>query len=274
MSYQVKHSILAKLDQWLDSLEKSKLFLKKHTGTFVSKKIRHQIKNIAIEWFDERLHLVSLGISKDRLDEYDVEFECLARLSLSISRKKSYNDVLDKIIPMLRNELMITIIKLPVSTKHMGELDNILKDTEINKIRYLADAIECAQSKQYRAATINGWNAAISEIHKTIERLEFKHFNQKCAEIIKDSGRYKRVTTKYTVNNLASLQKIPERDLLWIIEYLELIDNNQHERLEFCLTMRNNSSHPGNAEITPENLLSFFSDLREIIFSNSVFRLP
>jgi len=37
--------------------------------------------------------------------------------------------------------------------------------------------------------------------------------------------------------------------------------------------MRNNSAHPGEAVISKENLLSFYSDLKTIIFDNSKFGL-
>jgi hypothetical protein len=37
--------------------------------------------------------------------------------------------------------------------------------------------------------------------------------------------------------------------------------------------MRNTSAHPGEASITDENLLSFFSDINSLIFANPKFAL-
>jgi hypothetical protein len=38
--------------------------------------------------------------------------------------------------------------------------------------------------------------------------------------------------------------------------------------------MRCHGAHPGNAPITPYNLMSFFSDLDQIVFMNPTFKLP
>lgn len=59
--------------------------------------------------------------------------------------------------------------------------------------------------------------------------------------------------------------------MLWVLEGLELIDSNQHKRLEHCYTMRSTSAHPGEVMITLENLESFFSDLWSIVFDNASF---
>jgi len=37
--------------------------------------------------------------------------------------------------------------------------------------------------------------------------------------------------------------------------------------------MRNQSAHPGDAPITPYNLMSFFSDIQQIVLENSKFQL-
>ena len=73
---------------------------------------------------------------------------------------------------------------------------------------------------------------------------------------------------------MAELQStVFDNDILWILEYWELIDSNQHDRLSICFTMRNNAGHPGKAIISPENLLSFYSDLKNYIFDNEHFSL-
>ena len=55
-----------------------------------------------------------------------------------------------------------------------------------------------------------------------------------------------------------------DSDLLWIIEGMQLIDSNQHTRLQSCFDLRNHSGHPGEAPVTEYSLLSFFSDLIEV----------
>jgi len=64
-----------------------------------------------------------------------------------------------------------------------------------------------------------------------------------------------------------------DRDMLWVLEYWGLITLNQNERLLACYLLRSNAAHHGEAPITEENLASFFSDLRLIVFRNLKFPL-
>jgi hypothetical protein len=90
----------------------------------------------------------------------------------------------------------------------------------------------------------------------------------------KCEGRFKRFQKSFGVNSLSELRAtVFDTDLLWVLEYWELIDANQHERLSICFTMRNNAAHPGEAPITDVNLASAFSDLKNIIFDNPKFKL-
>jgi hypothetical protein len=61
--------------------------------------------------------------------------------------------------------------------------------------------------------------------------------------------------------------------ILWIVEGMGLIDSNQHTRLASCFDMRNQAAHPGEAPSTEYNLLSFFSDIKEIVLANPKFML-
>jgi hypothetical protein len=70
---------------------------------------------------------------------------------------------------------------------------------------------------------------------------------------------------------LSELQTVFDTDLLWVLEYLQLIDGNQHQRLRYCFEFRNNSAHPGKAPIKGENLYSFYSDISEIVLKNPKF---
>jgi hypothetical protein len=53
-----------------------------------------------------------------------------------------------------------------------------------------------------------------------------------------------------------------------------MIDTNQHTRLDSCFDMRCHGAHPGDAPITLYNLMSFFSDIEQIVFMNEKFALP
>ena len=89
----------------------------------------------------------------------------------------------------------------------------------------------------------------------------------------KTAGRFKPYNKKFSVDSLSELQRVFDTELLWVLEYLGLIDSNQHQRLRHCFDLRNHSAHPGLAPITDENLYSFFSDITKIVLKNPKFEL-
>ena len=192
-------------------------------------------------------------------------------LSLKTSRKNTY---LKELNDLLKNEniLLIPIIKYSLPITSITQLPNILQNVTDEEREYLEEATGCAQRKFFRASIILGWCAVIHRIQKTIEKLGFDEFNKKSEELHSiTTGRYKRFNKKFSIHNFSELQTVFDRDLLWIIEYWGLIDSNQNDRLNICFVMRNNSAHPGEATITTENLASFYSDIKTIIFENPNF---
>ena len=171
--------------------------------------------------------------------------------------------------------MIIDVTKLDIKIKQLYQLDKILENVNPDESDYLREAVECAHNKHHRASIVLGWSAAIWRLQKTIEKLGFEEFSKKSEEMKnKTTGRYKWFKKSVDVSNMAELQTVFDTQLLWIMEYWGLIDSNEHDRLEICFTMRNNSAHPGEAPISPENLLSFYSDLKNIIFDNPKFQLP
>jgi hypothetical protein len=138
----------------------------------------------------------------------------------------------------------------------------------------MREAIACARAGYLRAAAVLGWSAAIDRIHRRIEEIGFKQFNVASARMAsQQSGRYKRFNQTQNVNNISEIREVFDNIVLWVIEGMGLIDSNQHTRLRSCFDMRCQSAHPGDAPITQFNLLSFFSDLEQIIFVNQKFLL-
>jgi hypothetical protein len=84
-------------------------------------------------------------------------------------------------------------------------------------------------------------------------------------------GRFKRFNKPQNVSSISELQMVFDTDIIWILEGMGLIDSNQHTRLRSCFDLRNHSAHPGEAPVTPYNLLSLFSDIIEIVLKNPKF---
>ena len=139
---------------------------------------------------------------------------------------------------------------------------------------YLAEAQRCLEANALRGCIVLGWCAMIARIHKKIEEIGFDRFSQVTVEMAgKTTGRFKFFTKRFSIQSRSELQTVFDTDLLWVLEYLELIDNNQHQRLRHCFEFRNNSAHPGLAPIKGENLYSFYSDISEIILKSAKFKL-
>jgi hypothetical protein len=86
-------------------------------------------------------------------------------------------------------------------------------------------------------------------------------------------GRFKKFNSVQNVTSLSEIREVFDSVVLWIIEGMGLVDSNQHTRLRSYFDMRCHCAHPGEAPITPYNLMSFFSDLNEIVFNNPKFAL-
>jgi hypothetical protein len=139
---------------------------------------------------------------------------------------------------------------------------------------YLDEAQRCLSVNALRGCIVLGWCATIARIHTKIADLGFDTFNKATQDMkAKTVGRFKPFNKTFDVDSLSELQRIFDTDLLWVLEFLTLIDGNQHQRLRHCFEFRNNSAHPGLAPITGENLYSFFSDITKIVLKNPNFDL-
>jgi hypothetical protein len=139
---------------------------------------------------------------------------------------------------------------------------------------YLDEAQRCLSVNALRGCIVVGWCAAIARIHSKIVDLGYGKFNAASEEMVaKTVARFKPFNKKFSIESLSELQRIFDTDLLWVLEYVELIDGNQHQRLRHCFEFRNNSAHLGFAPITGENLYSLFSDITQIVLKNRKFEI-
>ncbi len=74
-----------------------------------------------------------------------------------------------------------------------------------------------------------GWCAAIDQIHHAIERIGFAKFNIASAAMAsQNKGRFKKFNQTQNVSSLGELREVFDNIVLWILEGMQLIDNNQH----------------------------------------------
>ena len=238
--------------------------------------IKQKCEKSSLLWFEQlEPSLNDFQIEISVVNSYHDLFDQLLRISVSGSRVKIYLELISSILTSFKKDITLEVMKSSSQIKQFNQLEDILKNVSDKERQYFTEALGCANNGFFRAAVVLGWSAAIHRIQQIIEQNGFDIFNEKSREM-KDieEGRYKRFKKVFTVHNMAELQStVFDTDLLWILEYWELIDSNQHDRLSICFTMRNNAGHPGQAIISPENLLSFYSDLKNYIFDNENFTL-
>ncbi len=238
------------------------------------KKLAFKFRAIAGVWFDEiREGLSQLDVSAATLESIDTKIQKI--LSEALFNFIAMNETIAVTFVLLKSihNLILHVYTLQNRKNDIDAVVDLMKLATESEKTYLEEAHECGRIGCFKAAVILGWSATVDRMQRTIENLGFETFNKKSREMKnKTSGRYKRFNKEFDVSSLGELRaSVFDTDLLWILEYWGLIDSNQHQRLNYCHTMRCNAAHPGEAAISRVNLDSFFSDIRGNIFANPNF---
>jgi len=238
--------------------------------------IRNKAEKIGSTWFSEfsEALVAKHGLSPDLIEMYSQHFGHLIKISAPNNFKKSYTDTLRAVLKSFRDDLIIPLQTHPKGPPKVSLLSGVLDALpSAAENAYLKEAIECARHDFYRASTVLGWCAAIDRIHRVIEKAGFAKFNIASATMASQTtGRFKKFNSVQNVSSLSEMREGFDTVIIWILEVMELIDSNQHTRLRSCFDMRCQCAHPGDAPVTEYNLLSYFSDLNEIIFKNDKFK--
>jgi hypothetical protein len=266
-------TIVEDLGQLQSSLKSLKRSITSEDRERISRRIlRQNAERLSTHWFGEIApQLGTTDIAAETVERYSESFSRLLKLSSPNNRKTSYLEVLNRLLKRWRDELI-----LPLQTgapPKRSLLADVLEDlADPAETEYLQEAITAATHHLFRAAAVLGWCAAMDRIHRRIEKLGFAPFNVESARMASETkGRYKRFTSPQNVHSIAELREVFDTIILWVLEGMALIDTNQHARLRGCFELRSQSAHPGDAPITEYNLLSFFSDINEIVLKNERF---
>jgi len=245
--------------------------------SIAKKSLRQQAEDIGTKWFSE----ISEGLNNSSRIEADVvglysqNFARLIKLSAPNNLKTSYLDTLTKLLRGFRSDLIIPIQQQPRVGNNASLLVKMLEYLpNPDENAYLKEATDCAKHRFYRAAVVLGWCAAIDRIHNVTEKIGFEKFNVKSSWMASQtSGRFKRFSSPQNVSSVSELRQVFDTIVLWVLEGMQVIDSNEHMRLRSCFDLRCQCSHPGDAPVTEFNLLSYFSDLNEIVFKNPKFKV-
>lgn len=262
------------LKGFYENLSDLKRDVKSESGKTIGKRIlREKAETLGEKWFSTYAGKLSNSnvISAETLEYYSCLFKRLMKISAPNNLKSSYIEVLGSLTKTFRNDLIIPMKTVSISSSiPLSELDKLLESVEdADENQYLKEAISCAKKEFFRASIVMGWCATIDRIHRFIESCGFVRFNVASTRLsgVKQ-GRYKRFNSPQNVNSLSELQGVFDTIILWVLEGMGVIDSNQHTRLQSCFVLRCNCAHPGEAPITEYNLLSFYSDIIEIVLKN------
>ena len=266
-----------RLEALLKRVKALKVNIKSQSALSVGRvSVRHEAKALGSIWHKDFVPALKYFLSAESLENYNSNFTQLIKLSSPNNKVSSYLEALDAIIKPFKDELLVPSQQGTLQGHAPTAFDAFFALlTSAEEGDYLAEAIACANAKHYRAAAVLGWSAAIDRIHRVIDARGIDKFNAMSQQMhVATAGRYKRFNNKgQIVANIGELREVFDTAILWVIEGMQLIDTNQHARLSACFEIRCHSAHPGDAPITPYNLMSFFSDLEQIVFKNPKFQL-
>jgi len=236
--------------------------------------IQQLAKNASTCWYNAKSELPSYGIQEVTITSYEKQFHRLTTLSGGNSRVKSYLDAIGKIILNLKKEIILPVISTSTKTSGIKSLDEILKFVTPVEKEYLEESKKCENIDCDRASVILGWCAAVYRMHKTIEKDGFANYNQATTKMKNTKkGIYKDFNNERTIQTIGELQRIPDSEILKVLEFNGFLDATMYKTLDGCLGRRNNAGHPGDAVISKPNLESFFIDLKTNIFVNAKFKI-
>jgi len=272
----MKDELLAILEEHFTNLKNLLHELESIQSTYISRVTTQEtMKSVCRIWFDKvKPRLEKISIDSDLIEKHSKDYEQLLKYSRKSSFKQSVIRNLEPIIEKFEEDFVHPIEIDNFDTNFGLDINPYVKGLQKDEKKYLEEAVICAKNNCIRACIILGWCAMINHIHLKLFDEGLNNFSQATTEMkARKYGRFKRFNKEYKIDSISELREVFDTDLLWILEYKEYIDKNQHERLRNCFTFRNNAAHPGEAPITPENLYSFYSDIAEIVLKNGNFNL-
>lgn len=242
-----------------------------------ARSLLESIEQAATSWFEvlEPALRSTYALSPEVLEKARGTFGKLLELSSGRPSKQVVIETLQPLVATFHHDFVIPVQTYNRVAARFPKLDVLLTHSVGLEIDYLTEAIDCANLSKLRAAVILGWCAAVNRMHLLINQQGFEKFNHASLQMSAiQTGRYKRFNKKFDIQNLSDFRmSVFDNDLLWVLEFMGIVDGNEHEKLEICFTLRNTCAHPGNAVVTPENVLSFFSDIDALVLNNPKFTL-
>ena len=238
-------------------------------------KLKSQAKLISRTWFDTvRPRLELAQIADPSVDWLSSRFEALLQASRVRSSKSSYLGILSEATTRYQNDLIHRVEIADFSFASGLSISRYIEGLPKEEGTYLDEAQRCLSVRALKGCIVLGWCATVARIHEKIVEIGFDQFNVATEQMVaRTFGRFKLFTRRHRIASLSELQQVFDTDILWVLEFLQLIDSNEHQRLRSCFDLRNNCAHPGQAPVEPENVAAFYSDITRIVLKNPKFEI-
>ncbi|HXI99626.1 MAG TPA: hypothetical protein VNH44_00300 [Micropepsaceae bacterium] len=273
----MKADLLTKLEQHVTDIAALNRQIKSAKQSQIKRpETKTAASTLARRWFDEIVFpLGSTNLDAAVLEGMSRRFGELLRISKRAAAKNTYLHLLAEILVSYKSDVIHGVEIAPEGSSSALSIAPYLNGLTADEGAYLEEAQRCLSVNGIRACIVMGWCATVSRMHEKVAAIGFPSFNKASEDMAsKQFGRFKPFNKKFKVESVSELRRtVFDTDLLWILEFMELIDSNQHERLRHCFELRNNSAHPGQAPISGENLYSFYSDITKIVLKNQKFEV-
>jgi len=274
-----KDELISSLESLRGDLDKLRKILRSSSAMNVyNSETKNIPKATSRMWFENiKQALPSFSVSRETVSEYSVYFKNLAKAALPRAKNRNaYLKILDEIQDRFNDSLLLPVLVSAGEIINVSHLEKILeKISDDDEREYLEQAIGCAHHNFLSASVVMGWCAAVNRMHRMIEnKWGFPRFTQITEEMAQNKkGPYKTFRMSYEVSNLGDLRQVPDRVTMFALKHEGLVTANQYKKLDKCLLERNLAAHPGETKTNPEDLASFYRNLKDLVFDNSKFEL-
>ncbi len=269
----MKAAIIEKLKSFKADLESLRRDVRGNKASTINKsEICSKADALAMQWTNEfGDHLKQFDkLPEQTITDMNENMSMLFRLSQQSNRKTSYARVLDAAYRRFNARFIVPISQSTTVVKVKFDFHKLFPNlSDSQESEYMKEAIGCANAGYFRAAVVVGWCAAMDRIHDHVRALGVEKIND-ALRVMREAkhGKFKQVKNAPPITALGEVQEITDRNLIFLILRLGLVDAKQADRLLEHLNHRNQSAHPGNAPVGEDLLNHFFPGIGEIIFNN------
>ncbi|MDV2495790.1 MAG: hypothetical protein RX316_06200 [bacterium] len=230
-----------------------------------------EIKAVCRDWlrFSEALRAVE-ALPYENLNLVDDSLQDIFQSTNARTRSSAYRKKLAPVLTSFTDRIVVPVIRFEGSPSQVASrqlLSEFTGKVSPDEQAYLEEAARCLASRCNRAAIIMLWAAAISRLHRAIEKIGFNAYNAALDKTYQRKGNPFNRVSKTPVTSLPELQRCRDFDLIVVGMELWKYDIQVFEELDRLLGMRNSAAHPGMLKPSALDVQQFASKVSTYVFS-------